>query len=463
MGKKGGWFSAVRKALIPDHKEKKDQRPHKSKKRWLGRHSRTYEVPCDTGGGLAIAIPPSPPSPLPSHRLAYGDLKLNHLEIERNRHAYSLVLATAGAVAAVAAEVVRLTSFSYFSFKSREITAAVKIQTAFRAYTARRASRPPGGMVRLKDLMEGGSVKRQTAKALQYTQTLARVQSQIRARRIRMSEQNRALGKQLEYRREKELVKLKLGVEWKDSKRSKEQMEKRLQNRHEASIRRERALAYALSHQPTLKKSRSSDSSLTDPNNPTWGWSWLERWMGARPWETRSINDYNNRAAIKSVNSRAMSTGEATRRSYSNRRSSAGPNNTRRPLVSSYWTFTHAEGLKQQPRSPSSPSSASNCSAGDDDTKSVFSIRSEKPHFRRHSIAGSLMPTSTNSPKAAAKFQFYRNGPAFEKGSVMAGHTAKKSLSFQGSPSGPRRLHGPPKVENWSISKGLGGFLKRNM
>ncbi|KAK4758010.1 hypothetical protein SAY87_019311 [Trapa incisa] len=456
MGRKGGWFSAVRKALISDYKEKKDQRPHKSKKRWFGGHSCTYEVPCNTGIALAITIPPSPTSPLPSPSLALGDLKLNHVESDQNGHAHSLVLTTAAAVEA--AEVVRLTPISNFSPKSSEIAAAVKIQRAFRTYTARRASRAPGGMVRLKNLMEGRSVKIQTTRALQCMQSAGKVQSQIRTRRIRMSEQNRALEKQLEHRREKEQVKLKLAGEWNDSTRSKEQIEKRLQNRQEASIRRERALAYAFSHQQTLKNSRSSNSSLTDPNNPTWGWSWLERWMAARPWETRSLNDFNNQATIKSATSRTMSTGEATRPSYSNVPSSAGQNSARRSLASSYSSLTLAEVQKQLQQRPCSPSE-SNCIGGDEDTRSVLSIRSEKPHYRRHSIAGSLMPTSTKSTKASSKPRFDRNGPILEKGSIMAGPTAKKSLSSQkSSPAGPRRLPavpGPPKVENWQRTRSL--------
>jgi hypothetical protein len=43
---------------------------------------------------------------------------------------------------------------------------------------------------------------------------------------------------------------------------------------------------------------------FTDPSNPTWGWSWLERWMAARPWESRSITDKelnNDHSSVKSV------------------------------------------------------------------------------------------------------------------------------------------------------------------
>ena len=40
-----------------------------------------------------------------------------------------------------------------------------------------------------------------------------------------------------------------MAEEWDDSHKSKEQIEARLQHKQEAAIRRERALAYAFSHQ----------------------------------------------------------------------------------------------------------------------------------------------------------------------------------------------------------------------
>nr|GEU73264.1 hypothetical protein [Tanacetum cinerariifolium] len=39
---------------------------------------------------------------------------------------------------------------------------------------------------------------------------------------------------------------------------------------------------------------KSANPTFLDPNNPHWGWSWLERWMAARPWETQSMTDNNS-------------------------------------------------------------------------------------------------------------------------------------------------------------------------
>lgn len=129
-----------------------------------------------------------------------------------------------------------------------------------------------GGSARLNALMQGSSTKRQTTVTLQCMQTLSRVQSQIRARRIRISEENEALQRQIQQKHEKEMDKMKLGVsacflcinrlfsfdweliddcldqigdDWNDSTKSKEKLEASLRKRQEAALRRERALAYA--------------------------------------------------------------------------------------------------------------------------------------------------------------------------------------------------------------------------
>lgn len=135
-------------------------------------------------------------------------------------------------------------------------------------------------LVRLKFLMEGSVVQRQAAHTLKCMQTLTRVQSQIRSMRIRMSEENQARHKQLIQKHAKELGGLKVssllyiprvslcnffflyipnpnicsfflqsGGNWNDSNQSKEQIEAGLLNKYEATMRRERALAYAFTHQ----------------------------------------------------------------------------------------------------------------------------------------------------------------------------------------------------------------------
>lgn len=68
------------------------------------------------------------------------------------------------------------------------------------------------GLVRLKSFIGGQSVKRQASTTLKCMQTLARVQSDIRVRRIKMSEDNLAIQRQIQQKHEKELDKLRESV-----------------------------------------------------------------------------------------------------------------------------------------------------------------------------------------------------------------------------------------------------------
>lgn len=77
---------------------------------------------------------------------------------------------------------------------------------------ARRALRALRGLVRLKSIIQGQSVKRQATTTLRCMQTLARMQSQIRARRIRMLEENQALQRQIQNKHEKEIEKFRVSV-----------------------------------------------------------------------------------------------------------------------------------------------------------------------------------------------------------------------------------------------------------
>jgi hypothetical protein len=68
------------------------------------------------------------------------------------------------------------------------------------------------GLVRLKSLVDGNAVKRQTAHTLHCTQTMTRVQTQIYSRRVKLEEEKQALQRQLQLKHQRELEKMKVST-----------------------------------------------------------------------------------------------------------------------------------------------------------------------------------------------------------------------------------------------------------
>ncbi|KAI3705346.1 hypothetical protein L1987_75582 [Smallanthus sonchifolius] len=438
MGRKGNWLSSIKKALSPSSKEKKNQ---KSKKNAFV-DDKSLEPPV-----VPIVTPTIEPDN--SHQIPPPE-EVNPIEVEdeQTKHAYSAAVAAAAAAQAAAAaaaqaaaESVRLTELTRYSGKSKEEVAAIRIQTTFRGYLARRALRALRGLVRLKTLVEGPAVKRQTANTLKCMQNLSRVHAQINSRRIRMSEENQALQKQLLQKRAKEIESLQMGEEWNDSLQSKEEIEAKLLSKYEATMRRERAMAYSFSHQqPWKKSSRTTNLLFMDPTNPQWGWSWLERYMAGRPLADKDHG--NDHASVRS-----------------------GINITGSEIAKSY-------ARHQLNSTPSTPPAKAGVPVGsrkfkpvpDEDSKSVFSVQSEKN--RRHSIAGSSVRDDeslasspsvpsymapTKSAKAKTRGQSPLGTVEIGDGTTPekeSGYNAKKRLSFPASPARPRRHSGPPKVRS---------------
>ncbi|KAK2428036.1 Protein of unknown function (DUF4005) [Trifolium repens] len=180
MGKKG-WFNIVKKIFTRDThstQEKKEKR-----RKWVFGRLKNKRF-------LSIEAPPT-----------FKGTNLCESEEEHSKHALSVATAAAEAAltaAQVAVEVVRLQSAHQFKRKPEQVktncewkieeSSAIKIQTAFRGYLARKALRALKGIVMLQSIIRGRAVRRQAMSTLKCLQSIVSIQSQVIARKLQMVE-----------------------------------------------------------------------------------------------------------------------------------------------------------------------------------------------------------------------------------------------------------------------------------
>ncbi|KAI3817684.1 hypothetical protein L1987_11481 [Smallanthus sonchifolius] len=455
MGKKGGWFSAV--AKIPQKTT--------SKKSWFGTQTNIESESSQPESAFATPAVRSPPPELeddlkfaepqaetsepaePENKPSKDTLpehephkpatpedeprKPTKIEFEKKPTKSDYEPSKPGYTIASAAA-----AFRRFLGKSKEEVAVIKVQTAFRRFLARKKLRALKGLVRLRVLVQSQSVKRQAITTLRCMQTLARVQSQVRARRIRMSEENQALQRQLTQKRERELDNMKsyLGNEWDNTRRSKEQIERTMQHKEIAAARRERVLAYAQTQKQMLRNpSKSANPTFMDPNNPQWGWSWLDRWMAARPWESQSSGPIENEEPPAKL-TRSSSVGDMSQKLDQ----SPSMSSPRSPSVSNrQLTLSSPKSINDLPPSPRNRRhSISNSSIREDSTTRVSSPRVNSP---RSTKTKSMVPTLSQGQGQSLS----RSPSPSPLGSGKEGTVEKKSLvgpakrrmSLSGTPS----------------------------
>ncbi|CAM8899658.1 unnamed protein product [Rhodiola kirilowii] len=201
---------------------------------------------------------------------------------------------------------------------------------------------------------------------------------------------------------------------------------------------------------------KTPNTMFMDPTNPSWGWSWLERLMSARPWEQGTTEKELNDQSIKSAK-RSIAGGEINKSYARHQLNLDKPSPTSTPRLSTgsrpKGTFIAGKVKSASPRA-----------IADDDLKSIQSEKST----RRHSYAGSSvrdeddsLATSPSLPSymiptksAKAKLRMQQSPLGLENGGATAtpekvpSVMLKKRLSYPVSPAQPRRHSGPPKVES---------------
>eukprot|EP00249_Psilotum_nudum_P010377 c22499_g3_i3 orf=2957-3988(+) len=126
-------------------------------------------------------------------------------------------------------------------------------------------------------------------------QALVRVQARVRARRVHISEEGHAVQNQLWQNQDtvpKPASESGCEEDWDSSVQPPAVIRAKVQSKQEAAMKRDRALAYAISHQ-LWRSAQKSDSSMEIdiwPDKPQCSWSWLERWMASRPWESQATD-----------------------------------------------------------------------------------------------------------------------------------------------------------------------------
>ncbi|XP_021602033.1 protein IQ-DOMAIN 12 isoform X3 [Manihot esculenta] len=261
MAKKTCWFGWFKRLFVSQEKTRTEKKSRRW--RWIL-------------GKLKLKQRPVLPSP---------QWIIDEAAEKQRKFAVTVALATAAAAEAavaaaqVAAEVVKLTGSSqsrlHFAMKDENL-AAIKIQSAFRGYLARKALRALKGVVKLQAIVRGQVVRRQVGTKLKRLPSNTKMRSKVRVTTIDICKEgeNKQLSKSKELGEMDSKLECKSQSCWDYSTLSKEDMESLWFKKQEASIKRDRMMKYSFSHRER-RNTHVLEESIAK-NEPDKQRHWLE-------------------------------------------------------------------------------------------------------------------------------------------------------------------------------------------
>ncbi|KAJ9538510.1 hypothetical protein OSB04_031243 [Centaurea solstitialis] len=170
------------------------------------------------------------------------------------------------------------------------------------------------GTSKFQALIEADALTKQAFRTLDRIHFWSKIQSEIRNRRLCMVTESRIKQKKLQnhLKLQSRLHELEVickqysdnhrnrsssltpddcrqQVEWCNGPGTIDEVVSKIHQREEASNKRERAMAYAFSHQWRANSNQCFGQAYYDLSKESWGWSWMERWIAVCPWETRVV------------------------------------------------------------------------------------------------------------------------------------------------------------------------------
>ncbi|KAI3803515.1 hypothetical protein L1987_31669 [Smallanthus sonchifolius] len=145
------------------------------------------------------------------------------------------------------------------------------------------------GASKFQTLIESDALNKQASNALDRIHFWSKIQLELRTRRLCMVKESRLKQKKLQNQLKIESKFLELEAEWCSGTESMNVIVSKIQQREEATNKRERAMAYAFSHQWRASSNRYFGQAYYDISKESWGWSWMERWIAVCPWEARVV------------------------------------------------------------------------------------------------------------------------------------------------------------------------------